>query len=91
MRERVMMRVTITGINFKYENGYDQEYTSVELQFITSGFHLTNNTPVQITREQYEANMGNSNGLRALIVDRKLEEVDSYVNDLNNYKDSLLV
>lgn len=83
------MRVTITGINFKYDDGYDQEYTGVELQFITSGFKLTNNTPVQITKEQYEENKGNSNGLRALVVDKKIEEVENYIDDLNEYKQSL--
>ncbi len=83
------MRVTITGINFKYDDGYDQEYTGVELQFITSGFKLTNNTPVQITKEQYEENKGNSSGLRALVVDKKIEEVENYIDDLNEYKQSL--
>lgn len=83
------MRVTITGINFKYDDGYNEEYTGVELQYITSGFKFTNNTPVEITKEQYEHNKSNTNGLRALIVDKKLVEVDEYINDLNNYKDSL--
>ena len=84
-----MMRVTITGINFKYENGYNEEYTGVELQFITSGFKFTNNTPVQITKEQYEENKSNSNGLRALVVDKMLGDVQSYVDELNEFKQSL--
>ena len=83
------MRVTITGINFKYDNGYNEEYTGVELQFITSGFKFTNNTPVQITKEQYEENKSNSDGLRALVVDKILVDVQSYVNELNEYKNSL--
>ena len=83
------MRVTITGINFKYDDGYNQEYTGVELQFITSGFKFSNNNPVQITKEQYEANQDNTNGLRGLIVDAKIAEADAYVDDLNEYKGSL--
>ena len=83
------MRVTITGINFKYDNGYGEEYTGVELQFITSGFKFSNNTPVQITKEQYEANKSNTNGLRALVVDKVLADVQEYIDDLNKYKQSL--
>lgn len=85
------MRVTITGINFKYDNGYNQEYTGVELQFITTGFKFTNNNPVQITKDQYEENKSNSNGLRALVVDKMLADVQGYIDDLHVYKDSLLV
>lgn len=84
-----MMRVTITGINFKYDNGYQEEYTGVELQFIASGFKLTNNNPVEITKEQYEQNKSNTNGLRALIVDQKISEANQYVEDLEAYRDSL--
>ncbi|GGN59274.1 hypothetical protein [Oceanobacillus indicireducens] len=84
------MRVTITGINFKYDNGYGEEYTGVELQFITSGFKFSNNTPVQITKEQYEANKSNTNGLRALVVDKVLADVQEYIDDLNKYKSGLL-
>ncbi|MEI3607070.1 hypothetical protein SPD48_15335 [Pseudogracilibacillus sp. SE30717A] len=83
------MRVTITGINFKYDNGYNEEYMGVELQYITSGFKFTNNNPVEITKEQYEQNKSNTNGLRALIVDKKLDEANVYINDLNQYKESL--
>lgn len=84
-----MMRVTITGINFKYDDGYSEEYTGVELQYIATGFKFTNNNPVEITKEQYEQNKSDTNGLRALIVDKKLEEVSEYIDDLNEYKDSL--
>lgn len=84
------MRVTITGINFKYDNGYDKDYTGVELNYISSGFKFANNNPVEITKEQYEENKSNANGLRALIVDKKLEEANQYVADLNKYKDSLV-
>lgn len=83
------MRVTITGINFKYDDGYNQEYTGVELQSIGSDFKIGKNNPVEITKEQYEENKSNANGLRSLIVDKKLDEANGYVDDLNEYKDSL--
>lgn len=83
------MRVTITGINFKYADGYDGEYTGVELQYITNGFKFTNNVRVEITKEQYEDNKGNTNGLRALVVDKQLQEVNDFIEQLNTYKDEL--
>lgn len=83
------MRVTITGINFKYADGYDGEYTGVELQYITNGFKFTNNTRVEITKEQYEQNKSDTNGLRALIVEKQLEEVNGFIEQLNTYKDEL--
>lgn len=83
------MRITITGINFKYSDGYNEEYTGVELQYITSGFKFTDNNPVEITKEEYEDNKKDTNGLRSLIVDEKLKEVENYIEDLNEYKESL--
>ncbi len=83
------MRVTITGINFKYDNGYGEECTGVELRFIASGFKFTNNNPVEITKEQYEQNKSNTDGLRGLIVDKKIDEANQYVEDLEAYRDSL--
>lgn len=68
-----------TGINFKYDDGYSGDYTGVELQFIATGFNFTNNNPVEITKEQYKQNEGNTNGLRALIVDKKLDEANGYI------------
>ncbi len=83
------MRVTITGIDFKYENGYDGGYTDVELRYITNGFKFTNNSRVVITKDLYEENKGNDDALRALIVDKQLEEVNDFVEQLNAYKDEL--
>lgn len=83
------MRVTITGINFKYDDGYGEDYTGVELQYITSGFKFTNNNPIEITKAEYEQNKSNSNGLRSLIVEQKIDEAGGYIAELNTYKDSL--
>lgn len=83
------MRVSITAINFKYDGNFDQEYTGVELQYITNGFKIGDNTPVEITKEQYEAQKDIPNGLRALVVEKKIAEADAYLSDLNDYKTSL--
>ncbi len=83
------MRVTITGINFKFDEGYNVEYTGAELQYITTGFKAGDNQPVEITKEQYEENKSNPNGLRALVVEKKLDEANAYLDELNTYKDSL--
>lgn len=83
------MRITITGINFKYNDGYSEEYTGVELQYITSGFKFTDNNPVEITKEEYEDNKKDTNGLRALIVDEKLQDVEKYIDEINEYKYTL--
>ncbi|MBN6206309.1 hypothetical protein JYK21_07580 [Ralstonia pickettii] len=84
------MKVTITGINFIFDNGYQDDHTGVELQFITNGFKFTNNNPVSITRNQYEGNKSDPNGLRALVVDKILADVQGYVEDLNEYRESLM-
>lgn len=83
------MRVTILGINYKFNNGYDQDYTGVELQYLTTGFKIGDNNPIEITKQQYEDNKANPNGLRALIVAKKIDEADAYMNDLNDYKATL--
>ena len=84
------MRVVITGINFKYDDGFNQEYTGVEIQFVTSGFKVIDNTPVEVSKEDYELNKGDSNKLRALIVEAKLVDIQEYVDELNQYKASLI-
>jgi hypothetical protein len=84
------MRITITGINFKYDNGYDKEYTGVELQFIASGFKFNHNEAVKITKQQYEDSKNSNDALRILIVDKILADVNNYVDDLEAYKDSLV-
>lgn len=83
------MKITITGINFNYDNGYDKEYTGVELQYIASGFKFTNNNPVRITKEQYEENKGSKDGLKILIINNILNDINNYVDDLNNFKEGL--
>ncbi|MCF3941560.1 hypothetical protein [Oceanobacillus alkalisoli] len=83
------MRITITGINFKYDGGFDKEYTGVDLNFITSGFKFSHNQAVQITKEQYEESQNNNDALRTLIVEKILADVNGYVEDLNEYKGSL--
>ncbi len=57
----------ITGINFNYDNGFDNEYTGVELSFVTSGVSYSINGPIQVTKEEYQASSANNDELRALI------------------------
>lgn len=85
------MRITITGINFIFKNGYESEPTDVELQYITSGFKFTNNKAIEITKDEYEANKSNTDGLRVLVVDAKLTEANDYISELDAYRDSLEV
>lgn len=85
------MRITITGIQFKYDNGFDQEYTGVELNFITQGFKFTVNEPVLVTKDQYEANKESKDGLKVLIVDKILSDVNGYIDDLNTFKEGLQI
>lgn len=60
------MRLNITGINFNYDNGYENEYTSVDLSFVTSGATYSLSGPVTVTKEEYQAASGND-GLKELI------------------------
>lgn len=59
------MRITITGINFKYDDGYQEEYTGVELQHISSGFKFKSDSPAEVTKAEYEQNQSSTNGLSA--------------------------
>ncbi|MEK3909629.1 hypothetical protein [Oceanobacillus sp. FSL W7-1309] len=61
------MRITITGIQFKYDNGFDKEYTGVELNFITAGKSYSFNGPITVSKEDYQASSANNDELRALI------------------------
>ncbi|GIN93301.1 hypothetical protein J22TS1_43520 [Siminovitchia terrae] len=61
------MKITITGINFNYENGFDKEFTSVDLNFITSGAQYSLSGPVTVSKEDYQAASISNEQLRSLI------------------------
>jgi len=85
------MRISITGINFQYGDGFDKEYTGVSLNFISSGFKFNSTESVEISRDQYIAAKDDSDKLKLYIVNDILGEVNNFVNDLENYKSSLEV
>ncbi|KYC94357.1 hypothetical protein B4102_3578 [Heyndrickxia sporothermodurans] len=51
------MKITLTGINFVFGNGYDQDFTAVNLNFTSSGTGMTFNLSgyVEVSKEQYLA------------------------------------
>lgn len=61
------MRMTITGINFNYDNGFEQEYTSVNLSFVTSGSTYSISGPVTVSKEDYQAASGSNEQIKGLI------------------------
>ncbi|GIN95194.1 hypothetical protein J6TS1_10640 [Siminovitchia terrae] len=61
------MKITITGINFNYENGFDQEFTSVDLNFISVGVQYSLSGPVRVSKSDYQAASNNNDQLRSLI------------------------
>ncbi|MFD1335748.1 hypothetical protein ACFQ4N_09330 [Oceanobacillus iheyensis] len=84
------MRITITGVNFRYENGYDQDYTGVQLSYISSGFQFSpNGEPISITKEEYETNRQSKDGLKFLVADKILSDADEFITNLTTYKNSL--
>ncbi|GGP07259.1 hypothetical protein [Oceanobacillus neutriphilus] len=83
------MRITITNINFNYDNGYEKDYTGVTINYIANGFKFNPNESATLTRNQYEELKDDKDGLRKVIVENIIESVASYVEELNEYKDSL--
>ncbi|GGP13588.1 hypothetical protein [Oceanobacillus neutriphilus] len=83
------MRITITNINFNYDNGYDNEYTGVTINYIATGFKFNPNESATLTRDQYEELKDDKDGLRKVIIENIIKSVASYVEELNEYKDSL--
>lgn len=84
------MRITITGINFQYDNGFSEEYTGVQLTYITSGFNMSSSgEPISITKEQYEEHRQNKDGLKILVAEKIIAEASKFIDDLNAYKDSM--
>ena len=61
------MRMTLTGINFQYDNGYNEEFTSVSLNFNSSGESLNISGLLNISNEQYKSTSGDVDLLKELI------------------------
>ncbi len=85
------MRITITGINFNYDEGFDKDCTSVDVNYITSGFgyDFNNGQPVNISYDQYEQIEKDKDQLRILVADKIIADAAQFIDDIKAYKDSL--
>lgn len=71
------MKMTITGINFNYDEGFDQQFTSVALSFITSGASYSINGPITVTKDEYQASSANNDELKTLIKGKIIEDLQA--------------
>ncbi|GEM_PF-3848460 len=83
------MRITITNINFNYDDGRDKDCTSVDLNYIADGFEFNNGKPVRITHDQYEKNKSDLNKLRVLVTEKIISDATKFIEDVQAYKESL--
>lgn len=67
------MKIFITSINFNYKNGYDGDYTSVNLYFNSTGSTFNLNGFVEVTSDEYASAAGDTKKLEEL-VRKKVEE-----------------
>lgn len=71
------MQITLTGINFSYSNGYNADYTGVNLNFVSSGATFNLNGYVTVTKEQYQSAEGDTSKLIDLIRQNVLDVINS--------------
>lgn len=71
------MKVTLTGINFNYSNGYNADYTGVNLNFNTTGVTFNLSGYVEVTKDQYLAAAGSPDQFTALIKQEVLNSLNS--------------
>lgn len=83
------MRITITGINFNYDNGFDKDCTSVNVNYITDGISFNTNQPLVITHDQYQETKENRDQLRVLVAEKIISDATKFIEDVQAYKDSL--
>lgn len=85
------MRITITGIDFNYANGPENDCTSVDVKYVTNGFGfiLDQARPIEISHEEYETTKENKDKLRAFVADKILADANKFIEDVQAYKDSL--
>lgn len=70
-----MMKIVITSINFNYKNGYDGDYTSVNLYFNSTGATFNLNGFVEASKDEYEATEGDTIKLEDLIKSKVEENI----------------
>lgn len=71
------MKITLTGINFVFGNSYDEDFTGVNLNFISSGATFNLSGYVEVTKEQYMSAGGDTNQLKTLIVDEVINKLQA--------------
>lgn len=71
------MRIILTGIHFIYNNGHEEGFTDVELNFVTSGTTFDLNGPVIITKEDYLTAGGDVESLRLMVRDKVIEALQT--------------
>jgi hypothetical protein len=71
------MKITITGINFNYANGYEAEYTGVNLSFNSSGATFNLSGYIEVTKDQYAATSGDISQLKTLIIQEVQNKLQS--------------
>ncbi|GER73445.1 hypothetical protein [Weizmannia acidilactici] len=69
------MKITLTGINFTYANGYNADYTGVNLSFATSGETFNISGYVAVTKDEYTAAAGDVSKLTDLIKSKVQEKI----------------
>ncbi|KHD85688.1 hypothetical protein NG54_07980 [Heyndrickxia ginsengihumi] len=71
------MKITLTGINFNYTNGYNNDYTGVNLNFSSSGATFSLSGYVTVTKDEYTDASGNPEQLTALIIQKVQESLNT--------------
>lgn len=69
------MKIVITSINFNYKNGYDGDYTSVNLYFNSTGATFNLNGYVEVSKDEYASSAGDATKLEDLIKSKVEENI----------------
>lgn len=75
------MKIVITSINFNYKNGYDGDYTSVNLYFNSTGATFNLNGFVEVSKDEYSAAAGDTSKLEDLIKSKVEENIQGTASD----------
>lgn len=71
------MKIVITSINFNYKNGYDGDYTSVNLYFNSVGSTFNISGFIEVTNDEYASAAGDTSKLEDLVK----KKVDANIKD----------
>lgn len=83
------MRITITAIDFNYDDGFDKDCTSINVNYIPNGISLNDSQPVVTTHDQYKETKENKDKMRASVADKIISDAAQFIEDVQAYKDSL--